>query len=84
MIRIGNRSKTGGLSSRKVHFLNLLPLGKEIKMNQILWTSTFGLILKLITEREYVTEKQRKDLIDHHFKVLLQGIIAERRKEATE
>lgn len=41
---------------------------------QILWTATFGLIMKLIVERD-IPEEQVNRLIDHHFKVLFNGIM---------
>jgi AcrR family transcriptional regulator len=41
---------------------------------QILWTSTFGLLSRLIIERE-ISLEQRKRLIDHHFKILIKGLL---------
>lgn len=41
---------------------------------QIIWTSTFGLILKLIVENN-ISEKQKKLLIDHHVTLMVDGII---------
>lgn len=44
---------------------------------QIIWTSTFGLIIKLIIEKN-VSEEQINRLIDYHFKVLFHGILNEK------
>ncbi|MFT8315356.1 MAG: TetR/AcrR family transcriptional regulator [Clostridium sp.] len=41
---------------------------------QIIWTSTFGLILKLIVEKD-TPEEQQKLLIDHHINLIVDGII---------
>ncbi|AJA46463.1 transcriptional regulator, TetR family [Clostridium pasteurianum DSM 525 = ATCC 6013] len=41
---------------------------------QIIWTSTFGLILKLIIEKDIPSE-QRKLLIHHHISLMVEGII---------
>jgi len=45
---------------------------------QIIWTSTFGLVLRLMTEKD-ISQEQVNRLIDHHFNVLLKGLIV--RKE---
>lgn len=45
---------------------------------QIIWTSTFGLIIKLMTEKD-ISQEQINRLIDHHFNVLLKGVMV--RKE---
>lgn len=42
--------------------------------SQIIWASTFGLIIKLIVERE-VSEEQRNRLIEHHIKCIVDGMI---------
>lgn len=41
---------------------------------QIIWTSTFGLLVKLIIEKDISQERVNR-LIDHHFNVLFKGII---------
>lgn len=41
---------------------------------QIIWTSTFGLIIKLIIEKD-ISQEQVNRLIDQHFNVLFNGII---------
>ena len=41
---------------------------------QIIWTSTFGLIMKIIVEKD-ISEEQENRLIEHHFTVLFQGIM---------
>lgn len=41
---------------------------------QIIWTSIFGLVIKLIMEKD-IPEEQINRLIDHHFKLLLNGLI---------
>ena len=45
---------------------------------QIMWTSSFGLIIKLIIEKD-IPEEQMNDLIENHFRTLFYGIMA--RKE---
>lgn len=42
---------------------------------QIIWTSTYGLISRLILEED-VPEKQQQKLIDHHFEILIRGMAA--------
>lgn len=42
--------------------------------SQIIWTSTFGLIIKLIIEKD-ISEEQINRLIDHHFSVFFNGIM---------
>lgn len=44
---------------------------------QILWTAAFGLIIKLMMERE-VPHEQIDRLIEQHFKVLFEGIMTRR------
>lgn len=41
---------------------------------QIIWTSTFGLIIKLITEKNIPME-QRNNLIDHHIRCIIDSMI---------
>lgn len=45
---------------------------------QIIWTSTFGLIIKLMIEKD-IPQEQVNRLIDHHFAVLFKGLMS--RKE---
>lgn len=47
---------------------------------QIIWTSTFGLILKCIVEKN-LPEAQINRLIDRHFAIIFGGILKERRYE---
>lgn len=44
---------------------------------QILWTSAFGLIIKLMMERN-LSEEHIDTLIEHHFRVLFYGIMLEK------
>lgn len=41
---------------------------------QIIWTSTFGLIIKLMIEKE-IPEEQVEQLMEQHFQVLFQGVM---------
>ena len=41
---------------------------------QILWTSTYGLIFRLILEKG-ITEEQKERLINHHFEILINGLL---------
>jgi len=41
---------------------------------QIIWVSVFGLIIRLITEKNVLSE-QIDRLINHHFKIILNGLI---------
>lgn len=53
--------------------------GYDIELTaQIIWTATFGLIMKLIVERD-IPQQQQERLIEHHFNILFNGIMA--RKE---
>lgn len=48
---------------------------REIELTaQIIWTSTFGLIIRLIVEKD-TPEKQRQNLIEHHIKFIIDGIL---------
>lgn len=42
--------------------------------SQIIWTSTYGLICRLILEKD-VTMEQRNRLVDHHIKMLIMSIM---------
>jgi AcrR family transcriptional regulator len=44
---------------------------------QVIWTSTFGLITRLIIEND-VSDKQRNNLIDYHIKFIINGIVEEK------
>ena len=47
----------------------------EIELTaQILWTSTFGLLSRLVIETDIEAE-QKERLIDHHFKILIKGLL---------
>ncbi len=41
---------------------------------QIIWTSTFGLLIRLIIEKD-ISLKQRDRLIEHHFNIVFNGIM---------
>lgn len=41
---------------------------------QIIWTATFGLIVKLLIEKD-IPEEQAERLINHHFQLIFQGIL---------
>jgi AcrR family transcriptional regulator len=41
---------------------------------QVIWTSIFGLILRLIVEKD-IPKKQRELIIGHHIKLIVDGII---------
>lgn len=41
---------------------------------QIIWTSTYGLLSRLILEKN-VPQQQKERLIDHHFEILINGLM---------
>ena len=41
---------------------------------QVIWTSTFGLIIRLIIEKD-IDEEQKEKLIEHHISFILKGIL---------
>ncbi len=41
---------------------------------QIIWTSIFGLIIKLIVEKD-LSEEQRNNLIEHHIRCIIDGMV---------
>lgn len=41
---------------------------------QVIWTSVFGLIIRIIIEKN-ISEEQRNNLIEHHIKLLVNGMI---------
>lgn len=41
---------------------------------QVIWAATFGLIIRLIMERD-IEEEQKQKLIDHHIKCTVDGIV---------
>ena len=47
---------------------------------QIMWTSAFGLIIKLIIEKD-IPEQQMNDLIENHFRTLFYGIKTRKEEE---
>jgi Transcriptional regulator len=42
---------------------------------QVIWTSTFGLIIRLIIERDLISEEQRRKLIEHYIKLTVDAMI---------
>ncbi|OPJ58502.1 TetR/AcrR family transcriptional regulator [Clostridium oryzae] len=66
---IGGLSKLISIAITKGNFREMDP---ELTA-QIIWTSTHGLISRLIIEKE-VSEHQKNRLIQHHFDVLLRGL----------
>lgn len=55
---------------RKKHYRDL-----DIELTaQVIWTSTFGLIIRLITEND-ISKEQQERLIDNHFNILFNGIL---------
>jgi len=53
--------------------------GKFRKMDveltaQIIWTSTHGLLSRLIIEKD-ISQQQRERLINHHFEILINGLL---------
>ncbi len=44
---------------------------------QVIWTSTFGLIIRLIIEKD-IDEAQKKKLIDHHINFIVNGLLVQR------
>lgn len=48
---------------------------REIELTtQIIWTSTFGLIIRLIVEKD-IPEKQKQALIEHYINFIIDGIM---------
>lgn len=43
---------------------------------QTIWTATFGLIIRLITEKELLSQEQKNKLIEHHLKIIVEKILA--------
>ncbi|ACL70754.1 TetR/AcrR family transcriptional regulator [Halothermothrix orenii] len=43
---------------------------------QVIWTATFGLIIKLIVEKD-ISEDQVNRLIEHHFNLIFSGLLKE-------
>lgn len=41
---------------------------------QVIWTAAFGLIIRLIIEKD-ISEEQRKKLIEHHIKIIIDGAV---------
>lgn len=50
-------------------------------MAQIIWTSTFGLIIKIIIENN-LPKQQIDRLINKHFKILFNGVLTTKQKES--
>lgn len=44
---------------------------------QVIWTSTYGLIIRLIIEND-ISDKQRNNLVDQHIKFIMNGIVGEK------
>jgi AcrR family transcriptional regulator len=78
---ISKRSKTMGILSEVIK--RGIDQGRfavcDVELTaQIMWTSAFGLIIKLIIEKD-IPKEEIDDLIENHFKTLFYGIMA--RKE---
>jgi AcrR family transcriptional regulator len=74
-----------GASSKRQAISILCQNLKEIDINQyddktveltaqVIWTSTYGLIIRLIIEKN-ISDKQKNNLIDHHIKFIMNGIL---------
>lgn len=42
---------------------------------QAIWTATFGLIIRLIIEKDLISDEQKEKLIEHHLKYITEGMI---------
>lgn len=48
---------------------------EEIELDaQVVWTATYGLIIRLIIEKDIITEDQENKLIENHIKLIINGI----------
>lgn len=45
---------------------------------QIISTATFGLIIKLILEKDFISQEQRTKLIDHHIKCIIDEMVRQK------
>jgi len=63
-----------GNIQRGISLGRLAPCDPELTA-QIIWTSTFGLIIKLIMEKD-IPKEQVNRLIDQHFAIIFNGILA--------
>ncbi len=76
---ISKKSKTIGALTKNIQRGIDCNLFKEYDAEltaQILWAGAYGLIIRLITEKD-ITDEQKNRLISHHFKILFKGIIKE-------
>lgn len=74
---IADKSKTIGLLASQIQ--KGIELGRFSNLDceltaQIIWTATFGLIMKLIVEKN-IPQDQMDRLIEHNFEVLFSGIM---------
>lgn len=42
---------------------------------QAIWTATFGLIIRLIIEKDLISDEQKEKLIEHHLRSITKGMI---------
>lgn len=42
---------------------------------QAIWTATFGLIIRLIIEKDLISDEQKEKLIEHHLRSITEGMI---------
>lgn len=42
---------------------------------QAIWTATFGLIIRLIIEKDLISDEQKEKLIEHHLRYITEGMI---------
>jgi len=80
---ISKRSRTMGILSEAIK--SGIDQGRfaacDVELTaQIMWTSAFGLIIKLMIEKD-IPEEQINDLIENHFKTLFHGIMKNREAE---
>jgi len=58
----------------KDYYMDTTISDDEIELTaQLIWTSTFGLIIRIIIEK--VSGEQRAKLINHHIKVIMNGLL---------
>lgn len=77
------KGASGKKPALKILFLCLKDIFKDKNIDdnlieltaQVIWTATFGLIIRLIIEKDVISEEQKINLIEHHIRITVEGMV---------
>lgn len=60
---------------KEINSENNLDDSKIEILAQVVWTATYGLIIRLIIEKDLITEEQKINLIENHIDIMVKGVV---------